>query len=404
MLGSSEKLFIVLNSIASKSFALVAELEGKLTGEDLRKGIDAVQNRHPLLKARIVRDENKTYFFEMGMEHQIEISELEVSDASKWKAFLEREISVPFDLSLSPLFRVYLLRSEKTFSLIFIIHHSIGDGQSAVNIFQDLLSHLAGKKLARLENYKSMDELLGIEDREYVVGNQNINIPLSESQAKAAEGERFFMATCRLSEGQTEQLIAACRQHGTTVNGLLNAAMCMSIWNAHEDGATQILSLRSPASVREALGIGKEFGLYINTKPTSVSYSPNMDIWQLARIINSDLVGITSPQTIIDTLKRFRGLLFKPLDIVDFAEIFRSAPQIDLMVTNLGLVKLDLEKTDLKVNALWGPIVLGGDGSEQTVGALSTNGKLHLVNSSLKPIAEILQRCTDVILQAIGME
>jgi hypothetical protein len=64
LLGGPEKLFLVLDQIASKSFALMVSVEGELLLQSLRLALDAVQQRHPQLSASIKMDADSVFWFD----------------------------------------------------------------------------------------------------------------------------------------------------------------------------------------------------------------------------------------------------------------------------------------------------------------------------------------------------
>jgi hypothetical protein len=64
LLGGPEKLFLVLDQIASKSFALMVSVEGELLLQSLRLALDAVQQRHPQLSASIKMDADFVFWFD----------------------------------------------------------------------------------------------------------------------------------------------------------------------------------------------------------------------------------------------------------------------------------------------------------------------------------------------------
>jgi hypothetical protein len=61
LLGGPEKLFLVLDQIASKSFALMVSVEGELL---LQLALDDVQQRHPQLSASIKMDADSVFWFD----------------------------------------------------------------------------------------------------------------------------------------------------------------------------------------------------------------------------------------------------------------------------------------------------------------------------------------------------
>jgi len=400
-MGGPEKLFIVLDHFASKSFAIAAELEGIIPGGRLNEAIQAVQKRHPHLTARIQVDQNLTYWFDFSNETAIEVEERHDYLPSEWGRFLEDVLSIPLDVSLNPLFRVFILGSGERTTLILVAHHSIGDGQSLLIIYQDILAYLSGDTLPTLAPSKSIDELLGLENRLLLEDTPLAIGHLSSRESQGVANHAIRIDSLQLDHLDTSKIILASRQNGVTVNGLLNAALCLAITEINQKKSFEPLSLRSPASVRNTLDVKNNFGLYIVTKLTTVVPSHSKNIWNLAKWVNSDLQGINSFSSIVENIKRYRQILLRPFVFNKFLDMFRSSPKIDLMLTNLGNIELNTRHSGIKVKALWGPMVLSGDGSEQTVGAITINGNLHLTNTSIMVCDRLLHRACDIIFDAI---
>ncbi|HTF65759.1 MAG TPA: hypothetical protein VK638_24025 [Edaphobacter sp.] len=57
-----------------------------------------------------------------------------------------------------------------------------------------------------------------------------------------------------------------------------------------------------------------------------------------------------------------------------------------VMLSNLGRLPFDSTFGPLKLETLWTPSALRGIEGEQTLGALTVNGSLHLTHTSSKPI------------------
>jgi hypothetical protein len=396
-LGGPEKLFLVFDQIASKSFALVVTVEGELHTSALRLALDAVQQRHPQLSASIKMDTEFVFWLDNGIVNTIPLKVLETSAPSDWKKVVEEGIAQPFELENGPLLRLVQLRKPGESTLIGIVHHSIGDGHSLALLFHDLFSFVAGQPLTPLAAPKPMDEHLHLvsplTERPVAAGERAFK-PISLGQATAEAPDIDYL---KLSAELTAQLVATSRQLATTVNTLLNAALVVAGAQLTTTWNERPVVLRSPTSTREALQVGNDFGLYVVTKPLAVTVAPTTTVPELVRAIQEGLADIKSAQYAAGYVQRFRDLLLNPLEISTLVDIMKAAPGIDLMLTNLGRASLPGDWDALRITSLWGPIVMAGDGTEQTVGAITFNKQLHLTQSSLRPIKGLLGAAVQVL-------
>jgi NRPS condensation-like uncharacterized protein len=188
----------------------------------------AVQQRHPQLSANIKMDTEFVFWLDNGVVNPIPLKVLETSAPSDWKKVVEAEIAQPFELENGPLLRLVQLRKPGESTLIGVVHHSIGDGHSLALLFHDLFSFVAGKPLTPLTAPRPMDEHLHLASpstERPVAASEHAFKPISLAQATAEAPNIDYL---KLSAELTAQLVAASRQHATTVNTLLNAALVVA--------------------------------------------------------------------------------------------------------------------------------------------------------------------------------
>jgi hypothetical protein len=71
-------------------------------------------------------------------------------------------------------------------------------------------------------------------------------------------------------------------------------------------------------------------------------------------------------------------------------QLKRNAFNAQVMFTNLGRLPFDSTFGPLKLETLWAPCALRGIEGEQTLGAVTVNGSLHLTHTSPMPILGLL--------------
>jgi hypothetical protein len=73
------------------------------------------------------------------------------------------------------------------------------------------------------------------------------------------------------------------------------------------------------------------------------------------------------------------------------------------MLSNLGRLPFDSTFGPLKLESLWAPCALRGIEGEQTVGAVTVNGALHLTETSPAPIPGLLTGMAEVFRRACAV-
>jgi hypothetical protein len=73
------------------------------------------------------------------------------------------------------------------------------------------------------------------------------------------------------------------------------------------------------------------------------------------------------------------------------------------MFSNVGRLPFDSTFGPLKLETLWAPVALRGIEGEQTLGAVTVNGSLHLTHASPKPIPALLAGVEEVLRKACAI-
>jgi hypothetical protein len=83
-------------------------------------------------------------------------------------------------------------------------------------------------------------------------------------------------------------------------------------------------------------------------------------------------------------------------------QLKRNAFNAQVMLTNLGRLPFDRTFGPLTLEALWAPCALRGIEGEQTLGAVTVNGSLHLTHTSAAPIPGLLAGMEEELRAAAG--
>ncbi|MGH7999254.1 MAG: condensation domain-containing protein, partial [Brasilonema sp.] len=125
-LGVGEHLLWLYDQAALAHFTLTARVVGEFSPDQLQQALAQVQQRHPLLRVRIVLDTSRQPWF-IEDTACIPLRVLQRQSEKHWEQIVEQELSCPFDWSQTPLVRVVLLHSSNVSELVVTCHHSIAD-------------------------------------------------------------------------------------------------------------------------------------------------------------------------------------------------------------------------------------------------------------------------------------
>jgi hypothetical protein len=91
------------------------------------------------------------------------------------------------------------------------------------------------------------------------------------------------------------------------------------------------------------------------------------------------------------------------LTIEQAFELKRNAFNAQVMFSNLGRLPFDSTFGPLTLETIWAPVALRGVEAEQTLGAVTVNGSLHLTHTSPTPIPGLLAGVVEVLRKACAV-
>ena len=282
-----------------------AELRGPLSLESLQAALAAVQRRHPLLRVRIVEDEEGTFFVEDGVG-PIPLRHVEGPHAD-WHAEFEYELKTRLDWTNGPLARcVWITGEADTSTLLVTFHHSIGDASSGTYLIRDVLQACgavsAGESrvLEPLPPRPALDQELPPEARGWrglgrfvsAIGRMRLwfarhgqPVELPPDAPKHVIERQACVSLKRLEPELTRVLVTRARREGTTVQGALSAAIALAAAEEWPNGRTNPMVFGFIADLRDRLvpPIADDIGLYVSLGFGLHLVSCDRPLWELAR-------------------------------------------------------------------------------------------------------------------------
>ena len=380
-LGAFEELFCLFDQCFPTNGALAAQITGHTTVQQWRDALDAVQQRHPLLSACIDTTSNRVPHFRRVTGQRIPLRVI-TSAGAQWQREISEEVNAPFTPDQAPLFRAVLLHQKTHCIFILSSHHAVCDGFSRIFLLRDMLCALNGNALGALPLAPSREILFGAEQRTSTEpGVQCFAAP--RPLLPHVEG-------VNLTSEHTTALQRRAREEGVTIHAALSAAITIAGRAIDESWRNNPLRIMSPAEIRDILGLEDQCMVSFGGGEISIVPGASMTFWELARFAKDGLSAVKSKENISRMIDLQSRAVSSNLTIEQAFQLKRNAFNAQVMFTNLGRLPFDSIFGPLKLVNLWAPCALRGIAGEQTLGAVTVNGSLHLTHTSPVPIPGLL--------------
>ncbi len=258
----------------------VIELTGPVDGLLLRTAAQRLLDRHAPLRAcfRQLPDGRSVQVIASG----VDVPWREVDDAADAEAVAAAERAERFDLSQPPLMRCALIHlgAERS-RLVLTFHHIIADGWSLPVLHRELLALYGDNPvpLPAVAPYRAYLGRIASADREaaraaWRTALDGVDEPTRLLETSAPTGPiEPAQVRVELSERITAQLTARARERAVTLGTLVQGAWGLLL--GRMTGQQDVL-FGTTVSGRDAAvdGIESMIGLFINTLPTRLRWSP----------------------------------------------------------------------------------------------------------------------------------
>lgn len=313
-LSPAERWYWIIDQLSTLNVSGRVRIEGELSVEALRRGLDALQARHPLLRLAIATEPAEAGTRFVPTDNPIPLREVNLTepDDTRWvREVDEHEFVTPIDWRSGPLARaVVITQPGRIHDLVVSVTHCIADGTTLLALLRQWVrltaeGPTADQTIARgpvpiaaeslfLERYREMSD--GMPDK---TPEDEEGTGAAQQQVGRLEADRFVPFDQRrtrfihrfLPGDALEDLALACKRQGVTMHGVLAAAMACAV--ARDAGAPPPahFAIGSPVDLRDELNqpvSENEVGCYVSAVHSVVRYQPD-DLWSMARFINRDI-------------------------------------------------------------------------------------------------------------------
>jgi Condensation domain len=376
-LGAFEELYCLFDQDFPINGALAARITGYTSVQHWRDALDAVQRRHPLLSACIDTIFNRVPHFRRVAGQRVPLRVI-TSPEAQWQQVIAEEVNAPFTPSQAPLFRAVLLHQETHCTFILSSHHAVCDGSSRIFLLRDILLALSGHALESLPLAPSREDLFGAQQRT----STEPGLPSLTAQRPPMPRVEGI----KLTAEETTVLQRRAREEGVTIHAAISAALTIAGRALDQSWRNNQLRIMSPAEIRDLLGLKDQCMISLGGGEISIDPGDSMMFWDLARVAKEGLSGVKSTENISRMIDLQSSVVGSNLTVEQASQLKRNAFNAQVMFSNLGRIPFDSTFGPLKLETLWAPVALRGIEGEQTLGAVTVNGSLHLTHTSPAPI------------------
>jgi amino acid adenylation domain-containing protein len=357
---------------------MAMRLKGRLDRAALIRALEAVVQRHEVLRTRFVDHEGVPYQH-IGDGRDFTVREEELADPARLPLICEQEAVTPFDLERDCLIRARLLRQDDHEHVLLVTtHHGVSDGWSVGVFFRDLAAlyeafcaqlpsplqplpiqyadyaqwqrqWLAGEVQARQVGYWK-EQLAGVDPR--------LTLPADRERpaVKTYQGAREGL---RCPEELLDRLRDISKQHGVTLYMTLLAAYMVVL---HRYTGRTDIAVGTVVANRNRPEVEQLVGYFANTLVMRGDLSGDPAFTELQARVKKTALGAYEHQdvpfeAVVDALEPERSLshapVFQTMFVLQQAQTEREAALGDLTVSEVEIspaftkfdVTVDLRET-----------------------------------------------------------
>jgi hypothetical protein len=393
-LGDMEKLFWASSVESNLNWVQTIRVAGKVTPNDMRRALDVVLRRHPLLPVCVELGSDEIPRFEHFPDCQAPLRVAERKDDDTWIQEAQTEINDPIDPSQPPLLRAVLVEGERTSEILLCGTHCNIDGRSIIVIVEDLMRALGrlpplpvlGLQLPFEELYPPLRATTTQTESHEPAGapvDQSSNAHEDNSTSKAGNSAPFKIDTWQLDRAETDRLVESCRKRQVTVHAAICAAFLSSFERLSQEPGRELVFCASPINLRSACPpVKDDVGVFISMLVLIHQLGRGMDFWALARWVKEQINQANHPQYIVAVHSGLREKM-AILNTREILEWSRQTVSYEFGITNLGRLEIPLAYGPLQIERLWPPVAVSNPAAD-TVAVFTFDGQLAVMITSIE--------------------
>jgi hypothetical protein len=368
-----ERQLALLNRETVFSFAVTVHLAQRLDPEILRRAVPEVQRRHHNLNL-LLRYEPEPWL-DWDPARAVRLERSEHAGEPPWSSAVETLLNQRCDGPQDPFLRLHLLSHPGGAVLVACFNHVLADAMSGSGVVRDLLvacdALLAGRQpaLVPLPELAPSLELVRRSARgpwrrlraaralAHAAWDEACNLPQRRRADPLPRRQRDIrLRQVRLDPAATSRIVAACRDQGTTVQGMLCALMMRALAGlmagGHPGRGRVTIDCGSVHDLRPMLQppvSEEQLGLWVGQVFHRHGVKPSADPWHLARAGRDRLTQALEHQ---ETLHLYALLLSRDFTEAETLLGFFEKRHPWVEVSNIGRWDYSAELSQIEVTGM----------------------------------------------------
>lgn len=359
-------------------------LRGTFKEEDIQQALNRIQAKHPWLRALITYDDQNIPWFEVT-EPSIPIPIRIVSRKGEddWQEESQKEWQTLFRYEEFPLIRFVWIQGEEVSDMLFVFHHCLCDGGSAMTFLYEFL---------RVLDHPAADigieqPILGIQD---VVPAAILNNRRQKLKArfigrlaamaikcipvgkKAVKRQHDYLIHWKWDAATSRELIAYCKSNDVTVNTFLSAAVLQVFKKVR--GKSAFNKVSCPVDIRRFAPQVKNDHIFAFGLMIVLSSHEKMSFLDNVRLMQEAVERKTAKLNPYITMM----VMESGHDVLNnFTKLLKQGKSSnDCMFSNLGRIQIPHEYKSFTVDAIFSPSVIGPLGNTTTLVTSTFRGEM----------------------------
>lgn len=388
------------DGLAPVNCVFAATIEGHFSGQQIACALAKIQNRHPLLRTNVRKNETNVPSFVTNPDiSPIPIHIIERTSDIQWEEISLLEWEKQFDLTKGPAARLVWLQSETVSDLLLVCPHCVCDGSGFVTLMRELLLLLDNPdmELEAYEGFQSVHSLVptSIRDSRVIHWKGKLFSALAKglfailNPKPAPRKGNYYLLTNTLDKETTAVLVKKCKAEKTTIQ----AALCTASLLAHRSvkGKASRNKVISPVDIRRYLpAIGRDH-LFAFAPIVELSLSKQGepdDFWAEARRMKQALVEKTDQVNAAEMM--FITEYFHGSTDALLRHMRSTKGSHDITISNMGVLDIPATYNNFRVRALHSPSVGFPWRNPNTLVVSTFAGRMDLTFSSHESFLPII--------------
>lgn len=358
-------------------------LKGTFVLKDIQYALEKIQEKHPWLKAVIKHDEKNIPWFEVSEKAKIPIRILAKKSENDWLEESKNEWYKMFNYKEQPLMRFVWIKGEETSDMMFVFHHCLCDGGSAMAVLDEFLKLLDNPKC----DIGTENPILGIHD---VVPDNILNsggqkfkakmigrlaataIKLIPVNKKTTDRQSDYLLNFRFDQETSQELIAYCKSQEVTVNTFLCATLLKAFEKIRKEKAFNKVSC--PVDIRRFANQIKADHIFAFGLMIVVSLNKKFGFEGNLKLMQESVEKKTSklnPYITMMVMESAHDAL------TNFTKLLKNGKSSnDCMFSNLGKIPIAHEYREFTLENIFSPSVIGPLGNTTTMVVSTFRGEM----------------------------